>query len=64
MYACVEDHVSVVGVLLEHGADPLAKDMLHNEWSCLHFAIMQVHSVDLLSFCRFGFQIHFVYFIF
>ena len=42
MYACVEDQVNVVKVLLEHGADPLAKDMLHNEWNCLHFAIMQV----------------------
>ena len=44
MYACVEDHVSVVKVLLEYGADPLAKDMLHNEWNSLHFAIMQVHN--------------------
>lgn len=41
MYACVEDHVSVVKVLLEYRANPLAKDMLHNEWNCLHFAIMQ-----------------------
>jgi len=41
MYACVEDHAPVVKVLLKHGADPLARDMLHNEWNCLHFAIMQ-----------------------
>ena len=55
MYACVEDHVSVVNVLLEYRADPLAKDMLHNEWNCLHFAIMQVHYYtlfDLLSLCK------------
>ena len=47
MYACVEDHVNVVKVLLEFGADPLAKDMLHNEWNCLHFAIMQVKNTHL-----------------
>lgn len=41
MYACQEDQCAVVEVLLEHGADPLAKDMLHNEWNCLHFSIMQ-----------------------
>ena len=45
MYACVEDHAPVVKVLLKHGADPLAKDMLHNEWNCLHFAIMQVRAI-------------------
>ena len=50
MYACVEDHAPVVKVLLKHGADPLAKDMLHNEWNCLHFAIMQVYTIFFLYF--------------
>ena len=67
MYACVEDQAAVVEVLLEHGANPLAKDMLHNEWNCLHFAIMQVkkelalfHIINLVKIkcvnVRFAFQ--------
>merc|ERR1712029_800205 len=47
MYACMEDHLGTVRVLLEFGADPLAKDMLHNEWNALHFAIMQ-DNVDVV----------------
>merc|ERR1719376_1222427 len=42
IYACMEDHLEAVKVLLKFGADPIdKKDMLHNEWSALHFAIMQ-----------------------
>lgn len=50
MYACMEDHEGVVKELLDHGADPLQKDILHNEWNSLHFAIMQnnVNTVKLI----------------
>ena len=41
MYACMEDHLEAVRIMLKFGADPLKKDMLHNEWNPLHFAIMQ-----------------------
>lgn len=41
IYACVEEHLGVVEVLLQSGADPLAKDILHNGWNSLHYAIMQ-----------------------
>ena len=43
----MEDHLKVVLMLLEFGADALAKDMLHNEWNSLHFAIMQV-TLDII----------------
>ena len=33
--------METVKALLNAGADPLAKDRLHNEWNALHFAIMQ-----------------------
>ena len=48
LYACMEDHLNMVRVLLEFGADPLAKDSLHNEWNALHFAIMQ-DNVDVVK---------------
>ena len=41
IYACMEDQLETVLVLLKYNADPLKKDRLHNEWNAVHFAIMQ-----------------------